>query len=146
MSLFTRTGLRKPLNYLKTWSGPATPDWPRRLSRNVSVGLVDEELPVGHDGGRKSWYVTVTQDEDLLETLGPVRGAPTTGKTLLLFEDDIVKFVQHLWDTGLLVTDDAGRFVNGHAAIWERARRASRVNGSSENWESARRRRRRGAR
>ena len=53
-----RTGLRKPKAHLKTW---ADPDWTRRLTPRLRVGMVDEELPVGKEGGRKSWYLTLTQ-------------------------------------------------------------------------------------
>lgn len=82
--------------------------------------MVDEELPFGREGGRKSWYLTVTQDEDLLETLGPVHGAPKDGKTLLLFEDDVVALVQHLMMESLLVIDAEGeRVLNSHAHDWD---------------------------
>lgn len=117
-----RTGLRKPINYLKTWSPATARDWTRRLNRNLSVGMVDEELPFGKEGGRKSWYLALTQDTDLLKTLGPVQGVPKKGKTLLLFEDDLIALVQHLCDADLITFDDTGRVVNGRAAEWEESR------------------------
>jgi hypothetical protein len=113
-----RTGLRKPKNYLKTWGDK---DFTRRVSPRLSVGMVDEELPFGKEGGRKSWYLSLTQDPDLLKALGPVKGRPTQGTTLLLFEDDVIALVQHLADTGLVMLDDAGRILNGPALEYEDA-------------------------
>lgn len=79
--------------------------------------MVDEDLPFGKEGGRKSWYLSITQDEDLLKTLGPVSGIPKKGKTLLLFEDDVVALVQHLILADLVKIDQEGRIVIGRA--WE---------------------------
>ncbi len=107
-----RTGLRTPVNYLKVW---ASSDWTRRLTPRLRVAMVDEELPPDKVGGRKSWYLALTQDRDLLKALGPVHGVRKNGKTLLLFEDDVVALVQHLMDAGLVQSDD-GRVVNGPAA------------------------------
>jgi hypothetical protein len=118
-----RTGLRKPKNFLKTWNSP---DWTLRLTPRLSVGMVDEELPFGKEGGRKSWYLTVTQDRDLLKELGPVKGAPKKGKTLLLFEDDVVALVRHLSDVGLVDMNDAGALVNGPAENHETTRKRPR--------------------
>jgi hypothetical protein len=87
-----RTGLRRPKNYLKVWGDK---NWTRRLTPRLSVGRVDEALPCG-GGGRKPWYLLLTQDPDLLKTLGPVRGAPKNGTNLLLSEDDVVALVQYL--------------------------------------------------
>jgi hypothetical protein len=115
-----RTGLRKPKKHLKTWDDK---NWTRRLTPRLSVGMVDEDLPYGKEGGRKSWYLTLTQDTDLLEKLGPVFGAPTKGKTLLLFEDDVVALVQHLADADLVEMNDEGRLLNGPACSHERARK-----------------------
>ncbi len=117
-----RTGLRKPTNYLKTWDDSSGT---RRLSPRLSVGRV-EELPFGKEGGRKSWYLTITQDTDLLKTLGPVKGVPKKGKTLLLFEDDVVALVQHLADSELVVMDEAGQLQNGPAVEWDEARKRPR--------------------
>jgi len=119
-----RTGLRKPKDHLKTWDDS---DWTRRLSPRLSVGRVDEELPFGKEGGRKSWYLTITQDSDLLKTLGPVKGVPQKGRTLLLFEDDVVALVQHLADSELVVME-AGQLTNGPASEWDdmRARKRPR--------------------
>lgn len=117
-----RTGLRKPKNHLKTWSGPAAKSWTRRLTPRLAVGLVDEDLPAGKEGGRKSWYLSLTADPDLLKTLGPVKGIPRKGNTVLLFEDDVIALVQHLADAELVMVDDDGRIVNGQAVRWEEAR------------------------
>jgi hypothetical protein len=84
--------------------------------------MVDEDLPFGREGGRKSWYLSLTQDEDLLKTLGPVKGIPKKGKTLLLFEDDVVALVQHLVLADLVDMDEQGRIVNGPAREWEELR------------------------
>lgn len=111
-----RTGLRKPKNHLKTWGDK---EWTRRLTPRFSVGMVDEDLPYGKEGGRKSWYLSLTQDKDLLTTLGPVVGAPEKGKTLLLFEDDVVALVRHLEATGLIAMTESGRLVNGRAMEYE---------------------------
>src|SRR5690349_5932340 len=106
-----RTGLRKPKHYLKTWPDR---DFTRRVSPRLHVGLVDEELPFGKEGGRKSWYLSLTQDPDLLKALGPVKGAPRKGKTVLLFEDDVIALVQFLADAELIVPDErTGRVMNG---------------------------------
>jgi hypothetical protein len=94
----------------------------RRLTPRLRVGMVDEELPFGTEGGRKSWYLSLTADPDLLETLGPVKGTPRKGKTVLLFEDDVIALVQHLADAELVMVDDDGRIVNGQALLWEEAR------------------------
>ncbi len=107
-----RTGLRTPVNYLKVW---ASSEWTRRLTPRLRVAMVDEELPAAKVRGRKSWYLALTQDRDLLKALGPVHGVPKTGKTLLLFEDDVVALVQHLMAAGLIHSDD-DRIVNGPAA------------------------------
>ena len=109
-----RTGLRKPKNFLKTWNDPG---WTRPLTSRLRVGIVDEELPYGLEGGRKSWFLSLTQYPDLLKTLGPVKGIPKRGKTLLLFEDDVVALARHLADSELVVEDDAGRLVNGPKAM-----------------------------
>ena len=69
-----RTGCRKPKNYLKVWSPKSAKDLTKRLTPRLSVGMVDEELPYGKEGGRKSWYLTLTSD--LITRLGPVHGAP----------------------------------------------------------------------
>jgi len=111
-----RTGLRKPKEYLKTWSDK---DWTRRLTPRLWVGMVDEELPFGKEGGRKSWYLSLTQHPDLLTKLGPVKGVPTTGNTLLLFEDDVLALVQHLVDSGLTSFTEDGSLLNGPASEWE---------------------------
>lgn len=111
-----RTGLRKPKNHLKMWGDPT---WSRRLTPRLTVGMVDEELPYGREGGRKSWYLSLTQDPDLLETLGPVQGVPTKGKTLLLFEDDIVALVQYIASSELVFVDEAGHAQNGQAVDYE---------------------------
>jgi hypothetical protein len=103
-----RTGLRKPLNYLKMWDDP---DWSRRITPRLHVGMVDEELPFGKEGGRKSWYIALTQHPDLLKKLGPVKGLPKKGTTLLLFEDDVVALVEHLCNA-LVEFNDDGRAVN----------------------------------
>ena len=110
-----RTGLRKPLNYLKVWGDP---DWTKRLTSHLSVAMVDEWLAVGtEDDGRrrKSWYIALTQDHDLAAELGPVHGLPTEGKTLLLFEDDVVALVQHLVSGELVFGKKDGRIFNGPA-------------------------------
>jgi hypothetical protein len=107
-----RTGLRKPTKHLKTW---ADRELTRRINPRLRVGMVDEELPEierGKKWTRKSWYITLTQHPDLLATLGPVKGAPTTGKTLLLFEDDVIALVQYLVDGELVAQDENGRIVN----------------------------------
>jgi len=114
-----RTGLRKPKKFLKTWNDP---DHTRRLTPRLSVGMVDEALPMGKEGGRKSWYLSLTLDPDLLKTLGPVKGIPRKGKSVLLFEDDVIALVQHLADAELVMVDDDGRIVNGQAVQWEDAR------------------------
>jgi hypothetical protein len=93
------------------------------VSPRLRVGMVGEELPFGEEGGRKSWYLSLTQSPDLLKVLGPVRGVPRVGKTLLLFEDDVVALVQYLVDSQLVLPDERGRVLNGDAHFWEEARR-----------------------
>ncbi len=85
--------------------------------------MVDEELPFGKEGVRKSWYLSLTQDLDLLKSLGPVKGSPKKGRTLLLFEDDVIALMQHLADSKLVMMDDVGRVRNGPAHIHEDAAR-----------------------
>jgi len=114
-----RTGLPKPARFLKMWTGES---WSPRLTPRLRVGRVDEDLPLGKEDARKSWYLALTQDVDLLTTLGPVKGAPSTryGKTLLLFEDDVVALVDYLLDRALVViNDDTGRVNNGDLVEWE---------------------------
>jgi hypothetical protein len=110
MKKHRRTGLRKPLNYLKMW---ADDDFSRRITSRLHVGMVDEELPFGREGGRKSWYIALTQQRDLLKKLGGVKGLPS-GKTLLLFEDDVLALVDYLCGN-LIEFDDDGRAVNSAA-------------------------------
>lgn len=78
---------------MKMWDDP---DWSRRITPRLHVGMVDEELPLGKEGGRKSWYIALTQHPDLLKKYGPVKGLPENGTTLLLFEDDVVALVGYL--------------------------------------------------
>jgi|SRR5215510_11798405 len=106
-----RTGLRKPKNYLKMWGDD---DWSRKITPRLHVGMVDEWLLESERGmkwNHKSWYLALTQRHDLLKKLGPVKSVPN-GKTLLLFEDDVVAFVQYLFDSELIDFDDNGRVVN----------------------------------
>ena len=101
-----RTGLRKPKKYLKMWGDS---DLSRRVTPRLHVGVVDEELPESERGEKwkhKSWYIALTQHPDLLKKLGPVKGLPKTGTTLLLFEDDVIAFVEHVTKCGLVVWDD----------------------------------------
>lgn len=88
--------------------------------------MVDEALPMGKEGGHKSWYLSLSADPDLLKTLGPVKGTPRKGKTVLLFEDDVIALVQHLADAELVMVDDDGRIVNGQALEWDDAARRKR--------------------
>lgn len=121
-----RTGLRRPINFLKTWGDV---DWTRRLTPRLSVGMVDEDLPPTISQ-RKSWYITLTQGRDLLKELGPVHGTPRKGKTLLLFEDDVIALVQHLADAGLVtIADDGITVTNGKADEWESDRQLRRQHG-----------------
>jgi hypothetical protein len=122
--MHTRTGLRKPKNFLKTW---ADKDATRRLTPRLRVGVVDEDLPFGKEGGRKSWYLSVTQDPDLVETLGPVHGLPKRGKTLLLFEDDVVALVRHVIDNDLVAVDYDHQVSNLPALIWDHAEKRRRA-------------------
>jgi hypothetical protein len=108
-----RTGCGKPPNYLKMW---ADKSWSKRITKRLHVGIVDEELPFGREGGRKSWYIALTQDPDLLKKLGPVKGLPKNGTTMLL-EDDVIALVQYLLD-GLVEFDADGRVVNSAAVDW----------------------------
>jgi hypothetical protein len=101
----------------------ADPSWTRRLTPRLSVAMVDEELPFGREGGRKSWYLAVTGDRDLVREWGPVPGLPTKGNTLLLFEDDLVALVQHLFDGNLIEFDEDGRAINGKAHEFEELNR-----------------------
>ena len=80
------------------------------------------ELPFGREGGRKSWYLTLTQDRDLFTELGPVHGAPTDGRTILLFDDDVVA-LNHLANSDLVAMDGAGRLVNLLGMEWEQAKK-----------------------
>jgi hypothetical protein len=107
-----RTGLRKPKNYLKMWGDPS---WSRRITPRLHVGMIDEELPEKERGvlwKHKSWYLSLTQHPDLLKKLGGVKGLPKNGTSLLLFEDDVVALVEHLFDANLIEFDDDGRVVN----------------------------------
>jgi hypothetical protein len=107
-----RTGLRKPKNYLKMWGDP---DWSYRMTPGLHVGMVDEWLHERERGrlwNHKSWYISLTQNPDLLKKLGGVKGLPEKGTSLLLFEDDVVALVQHLFDHDLIDFDDNGRVVN----------------------------------
>jgi hypothetical protein len=75
-----RTGYRRPKNYLKAWGDP---DWTKRLTARLSVAMVDEELPkFGREGGRKSWYLALTQPDSVAKTLGHVRGLAADGATV----------------------------------------------------------------
>jgi hypothetical protein len=97
---------------LKMWDDP---DWSRRITPRLHVGMVDEELPESERGKkwkRKSWYITLTQNPDLLKKIGQVKGLPKTGTTLLLFEDDVIALVDHVCQCGL-VESDGGRVRNG---------------------------------
>jgi hypothetical protein len=104
-----RTGLREPKNYLKVWSPVSARDWTRKdlkesvsgddLSPRLHVGRVDEELPFGKEGGRKSWYLLLTQSPDILTILDPVHGAPGEGVSMLLFEDDVVALCRYLLES-----------------------------------------------
>jgi hypothetical protein len=107
-----RTGLRKPQQHLKAW---ADREWSRALTPRLSVAMVDEELPVGMEGGRKSWYIALTQHHDVLTEVGPVHGLSGSGKMMLLFEDDIVALVQYLVDVHLVDMDDDGLIFNTEA-------------------------------
>jgi hypothetical protein len=69
--------------------------------------------------------LTLTQDRDLLKELGPVKGAPKKGKTLLLFEDDVVALVRYLANR-LVEMNDAGEIVNGLAEDYQRTRKQPR--------------------
>jgi hypothetical protein len=111
-----RTGLRKPKSHLKMWGDP---DWTRQITPRLHVGMVDEELPERERGklwDRKSWFIALTQHPDLLKKYGPVKDLPKTGTTMLLFEDDVVALVEHLFDAGLVDFDQDGRVVNGSVA------------------------------
>jgi hypothetical protein len=81
--------------------------------------MVDEDLPFAEEGGRKSWYLHLHQQPDLLQSVGPVRGAPRNGVGLLLFEEDVVPLVQYLADSELVMPDNAGRIRNGPALEWD---------------------------
>jgi hypothetical protein len=118
--LHKRTGCRKPKNYLKVG---VDKDYTKPLTPRLSVGMVDEELPVGKEGGRKSWYLTLTSD--LLTQLGPVHGARKRD-TILLFEDDVVALVKHVFDAWLIAITDDGEVVNEEAVQYERWERDSR--------------------
>ena len=91
--------------------------------------MVDEDLPYGKEGGRKSWYLTVTQDRDLLTELGPVVGVPKKGARP---SDDVVALVTHLMLTDLIVADGEGSALNGPAVDWlqEQKRAAIHEKGS----------------
>jgi hypothetical protein len=87
------------------------PDWSRRITPRLHVGMVDEELPERERGKLwrcKSWYIALTQQPDLLRKLGPVKGLPKKGTTLLLFEDDVVALVEHLCEVGSIEFDEEG--------------------------------------
>jgi len=109
-----RTGCRKPKNYLKVFGDKC---YTKLLTPRLTVGMVDEELPVGKEGGRKSWYLALTSD--LLTRLGPVHGAPERD-TILLFEDDVVALVKHVLDCWLIAITDEGEVVNEEAVQYER--------------------------
>ena len=96
-----RTGFRKPKNYLKMWRDK---DWSTTLTTRLHVGMVDEDLPPGKEGGRKSWYLSLTQPKSVAKTAGKV-GLPK-GNSLVLFEDDVVALAVHLLNTGLIEVDD----------------------------------------
>jgi len=109
------TGYRKPLNHLKAW-GDA--DWTKPLTERLNVATVDEwldtnvasKIPV-----RKSWYLALTQPPSVKETLGEVRGLDPTHATVVLFEDDVLQLVGHLFESGLVSTTDDGMLFNGPA-------------------------------
>ena len=42
----------------------------------------------------------------------------TKGKTVLVFEDDVVALVQHLFDAGLVEVDNDGRAFNVNAELF----------------------------
>jgi len=93
----------------------ADDDFSRRVTRRLHVGMVDEWLNESERGvkwNHKSWYLALTQRDDLLKKLGGVRGLPKHERALLLFEDDVVALVQYLFDSGLIDFDDDGRVVN----------------------------------
>jgi hypothetical protein len=107
--------------------------------------MVDEELPLGKEGGRKSWYLALTAGRDLAEELGPVQGLPQ-GKTLLLFEDDVLALVSHLFESSLVNFDDKGRVINDHAESHEMLNRITRKQKTSRTKAKPVRRGRNGAR
>ena len=113
-----RTVFRKPKNYLKVWSPVSAPDWTKSLTPRLHVGRVDEHLPVGKEGTRKSWYLLLTQRPNLLATLGPVQGAPDEGTSLLLFEDDVVALCRYLLESELVVLTQTD-VVNGPVAEFD---------------------------
>lgn len=123
--IYRRTGCRKPLNHLKVWSPRSAASWTRRVTPRLHVSMVDEELPYrdtddsrNPDRIRKSWYLALTQDRDLAKELGPVWGLPKKGKTLLLFEDDLIALVQYLID-GDLIGSENGTVFNALAEEFE---------------------------
>jgi hypothetical protein len=108
-----RTGLRKPKHYLTAWG-----DSGERITARLQVNVVDEwlsEVERGKLWDRKSWFIALTQQPDLLKKYGPVKGLPKKGTTLVLFEDDVVALVKYLIDAGWVEFDDKGRAVNGPA-------------------------------
>jgi hypothetical protein len=110
-----RTGCRPPRRHLKAWASSH-----ETLTERLRVAVVDEDLPVGTEGGRKSWYLALTQPRDLADTLGPVHGLPAMGHTTLLFEDDVIALVEYLLGGLVLLTDD-GRVLNEAADAYARA-------------------------
>lgn len=112
-----RTGLRKPPHRLKAWAGT---EYQRRITPRLRAAMVDEDRLSADDLAtkRKSWYVAITQDRDLTQTLGPVHGLPKRGHTMLLFEDDVIALVEYLIDINRIAIANDGTITNEPAALF----------------------------
>ena len=100
-------------------------DWTRSVTPTLHVSRVDQNLDVNTQVDRKPWYLALTQNPDRLSALGSVRGLPPSGKTLLLFEDEVVALCTYLMESGLVTLTDDG-LVNGPALTDAAIDRAAR--------------------
>lgn len=106
---------------LKTW---ADGDWTKRLTKTLTVGMVDDDQGAGEI--YKPWYISLTQIPDALAKQ-KVRGLPRTGKSILLTAADVVTLVKHLLESELVRLTEAGP-IDGHAAdyfdsqVWQQRR------------------------
>ena len=124
-----RHGLTDGCGQLKMWGDF---DWSYQLTPTLHVGMVDECMRFGHEGGRKPWNISLTLPKAI--TPRDVDGLPKKGTSVLLSEGDVVAMVRYLLEGFLVQFDDDGQPVNGPEldtnimlAIQEKPRRKTKT-------------------